>query len=940
MELSFIDIENGQLFDGKSPYVHWFDEGQSNNIIYVKKIMFLCDQSNVTVSIENNTIFTLVDIQALLSTSETTINDFSYRDINSSGVKVTSLTSTGTAYNGKFLHIVYVLAQSEDEGEFICDLLIGNEKTHIGADFYNENEILVSNLENFGIEIPQQIQKAIYESNIREEAMDNILMNRKWKELLLEYWNIVAKKGSYKSLVSSLGWFEYGGLVKIMEYWKAHYNKDIYISNDIEKILNDRFRKQLSVLSKTTYIGLYFALEKVSVDSETNFVIYDDDTPVTSGILPENNPTLEKVSTLWNSIDLALKMSLLGSFYSAYFMPLHLDLIHSTIENIVFTNTIKIYNYGNIYINFYSDLANNFLSSVKDNSNYYISPIDVYVSPRTVLGFKDYIVTHDEDNPTSESHNSAKMVTKDKISMVGVDLEPNYEEFGDSDAPWQDLILTGLNTISMFGALVPIDVKIIDNVDPSDWLKSAQIHWVRNGSSTFDYTDNGIYISPTPVYDEDNNVVGHKYEFDFHLAFENPGSYRIFITFESANSFVYSREFNINILDDIDCTIHMYKVNRIDMDKIKDYQIKYTQSDGHYLLYVTDPANEGREFEINNFAASHLRESLPYSGRQYIIGSTENFSEAVGLNHVIQFCPYLCDSSATLIGNSTVSASSATVSSLESAFPDYWWFSRVAPISISRNTPINDTDNRTGEYTVGTIITGIRKKYTVDKKYRKLFYKEYKKGLNESPTYTFEITQIGMRATLSVSRNSNVLYFSSQPLKNQYSIIVDNVLFEATVYPDWNWKEYENSDLSSNKIKLEGNFKRIVDEDRFIPWFHTLEKVNEKNCEVKPSELFVAIPEFARTYGEPTDMVWDFLNSSIPKHLTMIDGKYAKMPEEDSDVFFEMYKGSAPVDGAEPVISYFEPRKLEKGYYNIVLRYNYAGEDHYESRNAAFKVIE
>ena len=43
------------------------------------------------------------------------------------------------------------------------------------------------------------------------------LLEKKFKELLVNYWDVIANKGSYKSLINSIKWFEYGDILKLRD---------------------------------------------------------------------------------------------------------------------------------------------------------------------------------------------------------------------------------------------------------------------------------------------------------------------------------------------------------------------------------------------------------------------------------------------------------------------------------------------------------------------------------------------------------------------------------------------------------------------------------------------------------------------------------------------------------------------------------------------------
>ena len=197
----------------------------------------------------------------------------------------------------------------------------------------------------------------------------------------MNYMDIVANKGSYASVINSLKWFEWGDLVRLEEVWEMKEgHKTWYRLEDINTTLST----YLDNMSKTTYIGVYFALHQLSehngemIYRDTNGVypwsqqntLYSDqvmtnndvsytitgDTPILQTtripvdlgtiegieIYNEVIPEVENTIALWNNIDLCLKMTLLGSFYSTFFLPIHMDLLHSTIESTVFTNVQKI----------------------------------------------------------------------------------------------------------------------------------------------------------------------------------------------------------------------------------------------------------------------------------------------------------------------------------------------------------------------------------------------------------------------------------------------------------------------------------------------------------------------------------------------------------------------------------------------------------------------
>ena len=411
--IEFVDLKTGKLFhiDSGAPYTFWFENGQSTNLNYVRKICFIADKARIRVELDSP-VFTILkldqNIPIFNKQESEVINAKRYLDIEK--LKATRYDMTGWKYTPGnatkpvFVYMLYILGSSKDAGEIRDNFTIDGNVYEVGADFYSSNEILKSNLENFDINIPESIQKAIYEVNVHEESNDNITLNRKYKELLMNYWDIVANKGSYNSLLNSLAWFEWGDLVRIEEVWKRHHrNNEIdFFHTELNRQLDDEFEAQLTNNAKTTYIGLYMALSKLTQDKDGNWEYQDTiggGAPITGrntatavhntlqsdrdamaslGWIPasvqinpqvgehefdsasiterisqpsgdnrdvmvynEPMPNLELVTTKWNLLELCLKMTLLGNFFSTYFMPIHMDLVHSTVEHWVFAVAYK-----------------------------------------------------------------------------------------------------------------------------------------------------------------------------------------------------------------------------------------------------------------------------------------------------------------------------------------------------------------------------------------------------------------------------------------------------------------------------------------------------------------------------------------------------------------------------------------------------------------------
>ena len=371
--VSFIDISTGNVFNGSYPYIFWFDGEQSVDLFYTKNICFLSDSPDVEVKINNNDIFKLVD-PALIGQEPT-----NYGDINSIIIQSNQINSHGSVYKNLYVHMIYILGNAKYAGSYQESVFIDGNEFIIGADFYDSNESLYVNLSNNGVEIPDSIQKALYESNIYEDKKDAILLNRKWKELLSNIIDIIHNKGSYKSLFNSLKWFGYGERLRLCEFWKSsNLPKSTFFSQDILPVLQNKHKEYLLNFSKSTYIGISCALNKLSVDANNN-ILYDSD----------KNPILEHIVDKLSTEELSLKLYALGYFYEKYFMPIHLDLIYCTIENIVFSNTFKniqgaIYNRLD-YVNDIEDIKCN----IKNGDIFKLGLVECFVGPDTLFGTRN-----------------------------------------------------------------------------------------------------------------------------------------------------------------------------------------------------------------------------------------------------------------------------------------------------------------------------------------------------------------------------------------------------------------------------------------------------------------------------------------------------------------------------------------------------------------------
>ena len=531
--LKFVNLKTGNVFEGYGDYIHWFEGQQSTDIIYSQPICVVSDSDIIKVSLKSP-VFSLVDTNEFDNIEN--INGIDYCDINNIKRDELELRSQGSI-DGNHLFIIYFLAQSPDGGEFVDNFDINGETFNIGADFYKENESLAINLLNFGVEIPESIQKAIYCSNVREEAIDNILLNRKFKELLMNYMDIIANKGSYKSLIESLKWFEYGDIIKIKEIWKREdFGKIIYSDASINMVVSDRIKDMIQNFSKTTYISLSIAKQGIVKGS------YDE----------ELNPVLKQMSFLWSQYDMMLKMSLLGNFYETYFMPIHMDLIHSTLEDIIFTNTIKEcigtavsredtwIDYEPIHIHIDNELLNitNVKARVDNNTLFCTKWVEGMNYNTPILGVsKDISIPNGIQTYASQYYNGLGVILDLKCNMKA--------DIGDS----------------IF----------------------KEILWLKDGETWIIKKDN-------KEYKEYNGEI----TINFSILITNPNQNHIKLQLHSSNGHIYTGEAKFKIYDNTTPELKLYKLKSLEPSEAhffygpaNDYMFNRVKDIGSYTQYIS-----------------------------------------------------------------------------------------------------------------------------------------------------------------------------------------------------------------------------------------------------------------------------------------------------------------------------------------------------------------
>lgn len=537
--IRFVDINTGDVYNGDKPYVHWFDNEQSVGLNYSKTFLLVTDESRTCDVMLDSECFALVDDCKLQQAASKNINGKDFFDLSEITSEKICLNAVKTDDLSIFQFTVIAKGKyiGEVRDEFTVRMNATDYSYAIGADFYDENEALGVNLANFGQEISQEIQRAVYEKNIYEDKPDYILLNRKYKELLNEYINVVANKGSYKSLINSLNWFEYGDLVKIYEFWRHGEPNKSYLSKlDITQYVNNTTEQLLSSMQKTTYIAIGCALQKIKEDSDMSDPDYapgKDNNGKDVKYLKEPVPELEKASMLWSRNEMSLKMVLLGNFFATYFMPIHLDLIHSTIEDVVYTNTIKMT--SDPFVSRFDayDAINKFRLQLDDV--YHLTDVETWTNINTPFGFM-----HNTENSLNQEDEA--------LGILGVDTEEDMTQKQETR-----LKTYMLQHFKGIGAVIPFNCTLY-GVFGTNVITEGEIKLYKNGTLKEERTTQAIN------HDKSKDNIEGKVYINFNILIQEIGKYKVQLVFRRSDGARYIKVVEFVVDEENNQTLDMYKL--------------------------------------------------------------------------------------------------------------------------------------------------------------------------------------------------------------------------------------------------------------------------------------------------------------------------------------------------------------------------------------------
>ena len=300
---------------------------------------------------------------------------------------------TGTTINYLLIPI-YPIAMSKEAGTWITNLMIhihnNSNNTDewcyisVGGEFIDEYEELIINGRNMGVSLPKDILKSVYAESLYNDEYNEALFNEKMKEYMLNYMGIRGEIGNFDSAIKSLKWFEYGDRISISKLlrtdndFKQQYILDYFnISNDIiescKKFFATAFFYLMIMINKETDNRYPFtfcdneggwddlSLVSLSKNMSNKSFFYGENRPKMLSLLDyyqkikignHDMPIENDDEKYWywkpyfdfSFNELGVKLVCLAYYYKKYFLPIHLNIYHTSLGYRVFANNIKLTN--------------------------------------------------------------------------------------------------------------------------------------------------------------------------------------------------------------------------------------------------------------------------------------------------------------------------------------------------------------------------------------------------------------------------------------------------------------------------------------------------------------------------------------------------------------------------------------------------------------------
>jgi hypothetical protein len=224
-------------------------------------------------------------------------------------------------------------------------------------------------------------------------------------------------------------------------------------------------------------------------------------------------------------------------------MPIHLDLLFSTIEKTIYTDTIKLVSFPKLDRFDYIDDLSSFICNIE--KTYYLSNVETYTYPDTIFGF--------------ENNLSKKINYRDEhLEILGVETSaPEFHEGMSEEEILEYGKAYNLQYYKGIGVVIPFKCEL--SMIPSDVITKASIKVFRTYYNEYERVNEESLLE-RDRYDIKYTQEGNKAYVNFNLLMKSVGDYKVQLTFRRSDGFEYIKTLKYSVSDENNSELTMYKL--------------------------------------------------------------------------------------------------------------------------------------------------------------------------------------------------------------------------------------------------------------------------------------------------------------------------------------------------------------------------------------------
>lgn len=524
----------------------------------------------------------------------------------------------------------------------------------INAECIDEDERFRVLFSNFGIPDPISYSNLFKEANINESKIDYNLVNKKSKELFLEYSNIFPYVGTYKALINSIKFLGYDDIS--FREWFLNINEQRYDSYEIsydnsnrsKTLLNETIEKRIG-LKKLNKLSMIYKINKESSDTDEYGI------PIVNNVYDYNND------------EILLKLFYLKKWLENNIIGINCRIIDITGEGIYFERyDNKIYSTGNESFD---------VTNIK-----YITPYTVDDESELIDGSAYINLSFQEFNNKLSINDYSKIPIKDFVDYI-YDINLN-SQINLSDYNYLDdkqivisspiSIPTLLDQFQFKCHVNTLSGTITKNIDNPIWVVENEIKFYDNKchEANFGYNNNEFNYLKLPTiqiekgYLRELNSANWSSSIRYEILYDEEGFYKIvdvknnsvvvisydYISFvpnvNSSLKYTDNNKFNLPlfIFNNYDIIANPKNSNKIitfnslfdselildiEIGKIINYESEYKIS---YINFTYDNADDEQSIKLNVSYISDKYDFYKIDPIKYYYNNEININNEISLN--------------------------------------------------------------------------------------------------------------------------------------------------------------------------------------------------------------------------------------------------------------------------------------------------------------------